>query len=102
MEKYSKDSISKCIGDLSTSERHRLLANDRRWLALEILTGASPPVDLETLAAEVAAQETGDSTVDKQTINKVVISLHHVHLSVMDETGVLDYERETHQIDFRK
>lgn len=83
--------------ELPPSERHRLLAAERRRLALDILTGTTSVVELEDLAAEIAAREDGTLTGD-DAIKRVGVSLHHVHLPQMDKMGILDYDPELHLI----
>lgn len=85
--------------DLSTSERCSLLASDRRRLALDILTGKTAPVELEELAVGIAAREGGSDAVDEETVERVAITLHHVHLPKMVDLGVLDYDPKTNRID---
>ena len=87
------------IAHLTGSERHRLLAAERRRLVLQVLAGEPPPVDLETLAVEVAARETESLAVDEQTIDRVAIALHHTHLPMLADAGVLAYDPESHRID---
>lgn len=85
--------------ELSASEWHRLLAVERRRLALDTLADETRPSDLETLAREMAARESESGTTDEETIEQVKISLHHSHLPVLAEVGVIDYDPETHRID---
>lgn len=85
--------------DLSTSERHRLLAAERRRLVLQILTGEPLPFGLEGLAAEVAAREAAGDTVDAETVERVAITLHHTHLPVLADAGILTYDPESHRIE---
>lgn len=84
---------------LSASERHCLLAAERRRLALEILAGETSPVDLDDLAAAIAMQENGNGTADATTVERVAITLHHYHLPPLVAAGVLDYDPETQRID---
>ena len=87
------------IADLSMSERHRLLAAERRRLVLRILAGEPPPFSLERLAAEVAVRETAGGTVDEQTRKRVEIALHHDHLPELAAAGVLTYDAESNRIE---
>jgi|AntRauTorcE11898_2_1112593.scaffolds.fasta_scaffold15006_2 hypothetical protein len=84
---------------LSTSERERSLPADRRRLALECLSGQSTPVELEELAAEIAAREDESTVVDEKTIERVATTLHHTHLPKLAAVGVLDYDPTSHRID---
>ncbi|USZ70256.1 DUF7344 domain-containing protein [Natronosalvus halobius] len=86
--------------ELSTSDRHRLLAADRRRLALEVLTGTSGTVSLEELTREVAAREDDRGVQDEASVDRseIEISLHHHHLPKMAEMHVLEYDPETNVI----
>ncbi|WP_312909471.1 DUF7344 domain-containing protein [Natronosalvus caseinilyticus] len=84
--------------DLTTSDRHRLLADDRRRLVLDILAGTTTPVDLEELAAGVAAREEGVDTPDEEGADRVATTLHHHHLPKMADMHVLEYDSETNVI----
>lgn len=83
-----------CTVELTVRDRHRLLAAPRRQLALEIVAGTTS-ISLEELAAEIDAREAGHSDDAERT----AVSLHHIHLPMLDEKGVLDYDVETHLIE---
>lgn len=85
--------------ELSASEWHRLLAVERRRLVLDLLADETTPPDLETIAREMVAHESASGTTDEETIEQVKISLHHSHLPVLAELGVIDYDPGTHRID---
>jgi len=80
---------------LTSSDRHRLLQEDRRRLALEVLAEKRGPTDLTGLASDVAARE---GAVDDETRKQIEIALHHVHLPKLAECDVIDYDPDTHQI----
>lgn len=80
------------------TERHRLLASERRRAVVDVLTTLAAPVDLEVLVEAVAAYEAGvDDPTDERT-GRVAISLHHQHLPMMAEVGVLEYDPSTNRI----
>lgn len=85
--------------DLPPAEQYELLAADRRQHALDLLAGQTTSIALEELAAGVAAQEDGVDADDEQAVKRVAASLHHCHLPKLAESGLLDYEPETRQID---
>lgn len=85
--------------DLTASERHRLLAADRRRLALVVLVERTAPVELDELAADVAAREAESIATDDETIEHVAIELHHAHLPKLASAGVLEYSPETNLIE---
>ena len=80
------------------SALHRMLASERRRIALDLLQGRTAPVDLTALAAGVAAREAGASAVDEGTIERVAVSLHHAHLPLMAGEGVLEYDADARRV----
>lgn len=78
--------------DLTESDRHRLLAAERRRQALDILVGQTPSVDLADLAAAVATRDPDIDAADGQAVTRVAASLHHFHLPMMADYGVIDYD----------
>lgn len=85
--------------DLPPGEQYDLLAADRRQLALDLLAGQTTSIELEELAAGVAAREDGADRVDEEAVQRVAISLHHCHLPKLAESGLLDYDPTTRQVD---
>lgn len=80
-------------GDDRRGELHRVLSNSTRRSLLNILCG----VDRTTrcsLALELAGVGTNDPansrTVGETT--QVEVALHHVHLPMLSEVGVIDYD----------
>lgn len=84
---------------LPASERYSLVVADRRRQALDILAGKTTQIELEELAVGIAAREHGSTSVDEETIERVAATLHHSHLPKLAESGVLDYDPESHLID---
>lgn len=78
--------------DLSTSDRHRVLAERDRRVVLDVLADRTAPVGLGELAAAVAARESGGERADEETIELVGIRLHHNHLPMMADLGIIDYD----------
>ncbi|QLG29061.1 hypothetical protein HUG10_16660 [Halorarum halophilum] len=85
--------------DLTESDRHRLLAAEHRRIALDILEGRTAPVELEELAVGVVGRENGPRAADVETVERVAIMLHHVHLPKMAEFGVVDYDPDTNRVE---
>jgi hypothetical protein len=83
--------------ELPLSERYKLLAAEHRRLTIDILAETTSPVGLEDLATEIAARKV-DIPTDGDAIERVAISLHHIHLPKIAETGLLDYDPEPHLI----
>ena len=85
--------------DLPPSDRHKLLATERRRVALDILSERGAPVDLEDLAAAIAAREANRDVADDEAVKQVAISLHHTHLPMLADFGVIDYDPEVTLVD---
>ena len=84
---------------LTENEYHRLLWAERRRLTIDVLEGVTDSVELNELAAMVAKREDGIDTADENAIDHVAIDLHHTHLPLLADLGVLDYDPYGHRID---
>lgn len=85
-------------GGLTTSERHELLASERRRVTLEVLSGLTAPVGLREVATEVAAREAGVDGSEEAT-KRVALTLHHTHLPKMAGLGVLEYDPDSNRVE---
>ncbi len=85
--------------ELTESDRHELLAAERRRLTLDILEGKTASIELASLATGIAARERGLDAADEDVVKRVTVSLHHTHLPIMVDAGVLDYDPEAKRID---
>ncbi|MFC4551174.1 MULTISPECIES: DUF7344 domain-containing protein [Halorussus] len=72
------------------------LADSRRRHVLSILLDRPTPLDVETLARAVAAREAVATAADPpdDVVRRVQVSLHHVHLPKLADTGVVEYDYE--------
>jgi hypothetical protein len=86
------------IDDLTETERHTLLRDERRRLALNVLAERQATVGLSEIATEVAARENGCDGDDTDAVERVAVALHHTHLPKMDELGVLTYRPDTNLV----
>lgn len=86
------------VAELSESEQHRLLADERRQVVLQSLPGRGTELSLDELAAAVLEREDGESGGEQASREEVAVSLHHVHLPVLDDLGVLDYDADSHRV----
>ena len=84
---------------LSDRDRHRLLADERRRTTLDVLADRQLPVEVGDLAEEVAAMERTTDEIDVDTVETVAISLHHHHLPLMDDLGVVHYDPTSHRVE---
>lgn len=93
--------MEECVStvDLSASDKHHLLVSRRRRLVLALLAERSDEVELENLAATLARREAGAETVDEETVDRVKLTLHHRHLPMMDDLGVVDYDADLCRVD---
>lgn len=87
------------LTELSDTDRHRLLAHDRRQAVLELLSGLTPPVELDDLATQLAVHESGGLVSSDEHAASVAIALHHAHLPKMDELGIIEYDPEEDRVE---
>lgn len=87
------------VATLTESERYRVLEAERRRLVLAILAEQMTSVGLLELATEIVAREAGNDTTDEEAIERVAITLHHTHLPILDEKGVVDYDLRSQRIE---
>lgn len=84
--------------DLSESDRHRLLSNDCRRVALEVLATRTTPVELVDLAREIATRQVDAEEPESEYVDRIAISLHHRHLPKMAALDVIDYDTELKRV----
>lgn len=74
----------------------RSLADGRRRDACAILATEGPSVDNRILARLIAAREydVDPDDVPDQVVDDVLASVHHVHLPVLEDAGLLEYDHE--------
>ena len=85
--------------EASESDRYRILAAERRRVALEVLADCRLPVSLAELATDVAAREGDADAADGSAVERVAITFHHHHLPKMHDAGVLDYDPDSKQVE---
>jgi len=85
------------IADMTETERHTLLSDDRRRLTLDVLAERPATATLSEVATEIAAREDG-CDAGSDSVERIEVALHHTHLPKMDELGVLSYRPDTHRI----
>jgi hypothetical protein len=79
---------------------YRLLADDRRRTALGVLTEREPPITLEALAEEVAARESDAGGREADPVDRIRVELHHVHLPVLAENDLVEYDWRAGRVEF--
>ncbi|SEP89486.1 DUF7344 domain-containing protein [Natrinema salaciae] len=89
------------IDQVGTSEFldtiHALLANSARRNALRYLTTHREPVSVDRLAIELVAVEAGvdAAAVRPEQRRDVGLRLRHVHLPMLHDAGVVDWNRDS-------
>lgn len=75
----------------------RLLGASRRRSILAELDRSNSPLSLEALARGVVSRErgVGPAEVPEKSLRDAMISLHHVHLPMLDEAGLLEYDQSS-------
>lgn len=100
MSQTSSDPTTEQTGtlELTESERHRLLSDDRRRLVLDVLPTRTTPIELGELARAIAKREVDTEEPDSEYVDRVAISLHHSHLPKIAHLDVIDYDPESKRI----
>lgn len=83
--------------ELDGTERHRLLADEQRRFVIESLQTARGGVDtsLEEIAAHVRRAAQRSDELDDPGRRTLQCRLHHVHLPMLADAGLLEYDPET-------
>ncbi|RDI71107.1 DUF7344 domain-containing protein [Halopelagius longus] len=85
--------------DLTEDEYYRLLSDERRRIVLQTLTDLELPLSVSELAREVAERETeSDAGASVPEIRSVETDLHHVHLPLLDDHGIVEYDWQANHI----
>ena len=79
---------------LSTEDVYEVLSNRRRRYAIHYLKQTDGPVDVSTLAEQVAAWENDKplEELDSQERKRVYISLYQSHLPTLEKRGLVAYD----------
>jgi len=75
------------VTDVDESELHRLLWDEQRRTVIDVLSEAERAVELAALARAVADR-------DGVPQENARVQLHHVHLPMLADVGVVDYDRD--------
>ncbi|MDS0223479.1 hypothetical protein NDI54_19245 [Haloarcula sp. S1AR25-5A] len=84
-------------GDTPTQEAihgFEIFRHETRIQIVETLSSAEVPLDCATLAGELP----DEPTVSTQSASSQEQALHHLHLPVLEKTGVITYDAEAEQI----
>ncbi|WP_290815933.1 hypothetical protein [Halovivax sp.] len=79
-----------------TSTMLKLLADQRRRHALDLLSAADRPRSVAALASDVADREREESatSVERPRTEDLRIELYHVHLPMLAESGLIEFDRD--------
>ncbi|WP_227131703.1 DUF7344 domain-containing protein [Halorubellus salinus] len=91
---HTTDQSSGPVFDEST--RHQVLAEERRRTACDVLAEREHDVQLGDLADAVAGREASDHA--PASTEAVRVTLHHVHLPLLDDVGAVDYDPSTTRV----
>ena len=81
---------------LDEDDAHRLLAAERRRVALDVLAGGGP-WQLEELAEEIVDRERhGDVT--EHAVKRAMVDLYHAHLPLMADLGAIEYDHRERRV----
>lgn len=73
-----------------------LLGHERRRKTIRILENDDETtLDRREIARRIAAIETDADAASDELVRRVELSLHHKHLPMLDDHGVVDYDRDT-------
>lgn len=82
----------------STSKNvlYRVLSNQRRRFILRTLYTSGQPIDVTELVGAIEANEADSISANKpkDVHERITTSLAHVHLPVLDDAGLLDWDRK--------
>jgi hypothetical protein len=78
--------------ELSASEIHDVLRNNRRRLVLERLRTTGDTETVSDLAEHIGGIEAGESPPPRDVRQSVYVSLHQTHLPKLDELAIVDYD----------
>lgn len=85
--------------ELTARERQKFLGAERPRLVLEVLAGEMTPLELDTLATEVARREEGVAPDDEAAVRRVSKTLRYDYLPSMADAGVLNYDPEANLVE---
>lgn len=76
------------------------LGDSRRRSILDVLSHQFGPIRLETLARELGAKErdTAERLVPVEDVQRILVSLHHVHLPMLSKAGLIEYDRDAETV----
>lgn len=80
--------------EIDDDDRYRLLADEQRRTAIEILHETAATLSLADMATELSQRSSADISRGNARIR-----LHHVHLPMLAAAGVVEYDRDASTIE---
>ncbi|MFB6202447.1 MAG: hypothetical protein ABEI98_10615 [Halorhabdus sp.] len=79
---------------------YKILANRQRRRILRCLADHPVPVSTSQLATEIATLEYGSesSGISEEQQSDALVSLHHIHLPVLNEVGIVSWDRDNYSV----
>lgn len=99
MSKTETRELEQVTTQLTDSERYRLLASERRRTLLAVLAERKTPLSVQELAGAMVDRETGGHDLDVQ--DEILLTLHHVHLPMLDDKEIVDYDAAEQRVELR-
>jgi hypothetical protein len=93
--------LDRLATDLEPTERHRLLADDLRRAFVEMLAASrmrTRHLSLGELASDLDRFEAANRAIEHDR-QRLLTRLHHVHLPLLDQAGVLEYDPASKEVD---
>jgi len=87
-------SVSRTASELSETQIHNVLRNNRRRKVLRQLQQHVGTLTVRELSEAIAAAETGQSPPPRNIRDSVYNSLNQTHLPKLDALGILDYDQD--------
>ena len=78
------------------------LADLRRRTVLDVLSHQYGPIHVDTLARELGAADANvaESEVPDDDIDRLLTGLHHVHLPILSDAGLVTYDRDAETVSY--
>ena len=88
---------SRTEGEISDADVFEILSNRRRRFALHAIKRREEPIELSELSEQIAAWEIGAEPDDIRYEDRrsVYVTLKNIHIPMMDERGVVEFEQQT-------
>lgn len=81
--------------ELSETDRHRLLTSERRRRILALLSNRTAAITCQELAELLVVAEHGHSDPSADALRQARVSLHHCHLPMLSDLGLIEYDPAT-------